>query len=124
MNPAETPDVQAQIEVFALAGHVDMAGLLLGFLWGYPIASILVGLGLVARFGALDIFKAASYGLVIIGAAGLINFVVAQHAPTLDLNVLLVLNNVFLFVGALCLFVIGLGLYQGRSELVPEESSG
>ena len=82
MNPAETPEVQAQFEAFALAGHV------------------------------------------IIGAAGLINFVVAQHAPTLDLNVLLVLNNVFLMVGALCLFVIGLGLYKGRSELVPEESSG
>ena len=124
MNPAETPEVQAQFQAFALAGHVDMAGLLLGFLWVYPIASILVGLGLAARFGALDIFKAASYGLVIIGAAGLINFVVAQHAPTLDLNILLVLNNVFLMVGALCLFVIGLGLYQGRRELVPEDSSG
>ena len=90
----------------------------------YPIASILVGLGLVARFGTLDIFKAASYGLVIIGAVGLINFVVAQHGPGLDLNVLLLLNNVFLMVGAICLFVIGLGLYQGRRELVPEESSG
>ena len=95
MNPAETPEVQAQFEAFALAGHVDMAGLLLGFLWVYPIASILVGLGLVARFGALDIYKVSSYGLVIIGAAGLVNFVVAQHAPTLDLNILLVLNNVF-----------------------------
>lgn len=72
-----------QFEAFALAGHVDMAGLLMGFVWVWPVASILVGLGILGRCGDLNVLTVASYGLVI----------------------------------------IGLGLYQGRRELVPDEES-
>lgn len=122
-NPAESPEMLTQFEAFALAGHVDMAGLLMGFVWVWPVASILVGLGLIARLTTMNVFKVAAYGFVAIGVGGLVNFLVAQHVPTLDLNALLVANNTLQLVGSLCLFIVGLGLYQGRSGFVPDEES-
>ena len=83
------------------------------------------GAGLAPRCRTMNAFKMAAYGLVLIGAAGLVNFVVAQHASGLDINALLVANNMLQMIGSLCLFAIGLGLYQGRRGFVPEaESSG
>ena len=95
----------------------------MGFLWIYPIASILVGLGLVGRFGTMNVFKLAAYGLAVIGLGGMVVFVLAQHTSGLDVNALLVANNTLQMIGSLCLFAIGVGLYQSRPELVPEEES-
>ena len=125
LDSAESAEAQAQLAQFALDVQIDIAGLLMGFLWLYPVASALTGIGLAGRFSGLNAFKLASYVLVIIGVGAIINFLIALLAPGLDTVTLLLVNNVFQMIGALALFVIGLGLYQGRRELVPaEESSG
>ena len=143
-GPATTPgDLPhaTQLEPFRGAGHVQAAVsrrspwpvkstwpvCSMGFLWNYPIASILVGLGLdrldsapwtcLQACGFLRSCRHRSWGVWSI-------LCLRSTLPTLDVNALLVANNILQMIGALCLFVIGLGLYQGRSELVPEESSG
>ena len=125
VDPTESADMAQQFEAFALAGQINMAGLLMGFVWIWPVASTLVGLGLIARLGSMNIFKVAAYGLVIIGVGGMVNFVIAQHGTGLDLNAILVANNTIQMFGSIFLFITGLGMYQGRSGLVPaEESTG
>ena len=123
LDPAESPEMQAEFAHFAVAGLIDMSGLLMAFVWIYPIASILVGIGLLGRLRDLNILKLASYVLVICGTGSLVNFVVAQHASGLDVEVLLAVNNFFQMIGGVCLLLIGLGLFQGRSGLVPEEEA-
>ena len=70
----------------------------------------------------MNVFKLASYGLVVIGALALVVFIIVQHSPGTDVETLLIINNILLLIGSFCLFAIGLGMYQGRSELVPEDS--
>ena len=123
MQRAGLSDAAGEQELFesaALTGHIEMAGLVLGFITLYPFGSALVGLGLAPRFGAMDVFKASCYGLVVIGAAGLLNILYALFIPEVDLVLHLLLNNFVLMVGSVCLFVIGLGMYRGRSELTPD----
>ena len=100
----------------ALTTHVEMAALLLAFIAVYPVASVLVGLGLSARFPRMNVYKIACYGLVAIGVGGFINFQVAQHVVGISLDTLLITNNLLLSVGAVGLFVIGLGMFRGREE--------
>ena len=69
----------------------------------------------------MNVFKLASYGLVVIGALALVVFIIVQHSPGTDVETLL--NNILLLIGSFCLFAIGLGMYQRRSELVPQDSS-
>ena len=123
MDAAASPETQAAFQVLALNVYTAMAGLILALVAIYPFSSILVGLGLASRFRAMNVFKLASYGLVAIGALALVVFIVLQHSPGADVEMLLMMNNILLFIGSFCLFAIGLGMYRGRSELVPEDSS-
>ena len=116
MNPAEVVELRSQLEGLALTTHVEMAALLLAFIAVYPIASVLVGIGLSARFSRMNAYRIAGYGLVIIGIGGFINFQVAQHVVGISLDSLLINNNLLLSVGAICLFVIGYGMFRGREE--------
>ena len=90
------------------------------FLALFPIATFLVGYGLAARFSSMDIYKIASYVLVIGGAVGFVNFIVALNSPDLGLDLLLYVNSTILWVGGICLFIIGLGMYKERSELTAD----
>lgn len=123
MEASENPELQNVLFNAALNGYADMAGLILAFLTIYPFASMMVGVGLAPRFRSMNIYKIASIGLFVIGAAGFINFVVAQHFPTIALDLLLGVNNSLLSVGALCLFIVGLGMYRQRPELLPDEAA-
>ena len=124
MDAGTSPEMQAEFETLAVATYADMAGIILAFLTIYPFASSLVGLALAARFSGMNIYRLAAYGLVVIGVGGLVNFFVVQHAPSVDIVVLLQINNTLLLIGGVCLALVGLGMYRGRSELVPEGSSG
>jgi len=123
MESAGDPELQKALFDAALNGYADMAGLILAFLSIYPFASMFVGLGLTPRFKSMNIYKVASIGLFVIGAAGLINFVIAQHIPSIALDMLLGVNNSLLSLGALCLFIVGLGMYRLKPELSPEEAA-
>ena len=93
-----------------------MAGLILALVALYPLASILTGIGIASRFGAMNIFKLASYGLVMMGVLAGINFLVVQHATGYDIESILIINNILLWIGSFALLAIGVGMYQGRSE--------
>ena len=120
---AGDPEMQDVLFSAALNGYADMAGLILAFLSIYPFASMMVGLGLAPRFASMNIYKIASIGLFVVGAAGFINFVVAQHFPAIALDLLLGVNNSLLSLGALCLFIVGVGMYRQRRELLPDENA-
>lgn len=107
----------------ALAVQTTQIAVAFGFMLFFPFASILVGWGLASRFPTMNLFKAASYVLVAIGLFGLGVFMLALHAPGRDLGTLFSVANSVLFVGSICLFIIGLGMYQGRSGLSAQESS-
>lgn len=121
MESADNPELQRVLFDAALNGYADMAGLILAFLSIYPFASMMVGVGLTPRFKSMNVYKIASIGLFVVGAAGFINFVAAQHFPAIALDLLLGVNNSLLSIGALCLFIVGLGMYRQRRELLPDE---
>ena len=108
---------QAFFEGLALNVYAPMAGIIISLVTVYPVASILVGIGLASRFGSMSIFKLASYGLVLMGVLAIINFLVLQHVPDIDPAVLLRNDNGMLAFGSLCLIIIGYGMYKGRAEL-------
>ena len=120
---AGNPELQDVLFNAALNGYADMAGLILAFLSIYPFASMMVGVGLAPRFNSMNIYKIASIGLFVVGAAGFINFVVAQHYPAIALDLLLGVNNSLLSIGALCLFIVGVGMYRQRRELLPDDAA-
>ena len=113
---AETAELEAFFDAAALTGHTEMAGLILGFIALYPFGSALTGLGLVSRFEGTDLLKLACYGLVAVGVVGFVNFVVALFTPTSTVQTLLTF-------GSLCLLILGIGMYQGRSEVTAAEAA-
>ncbi len=112
---------QAMFEGLALNVYAPMGGIVIALVTMYPIASILVGVGLGSRFGSMNIFKLASYGLAVMGALAIINFLVLQHVSGIDPVVILGIDNGLLGFGTLCFIFIGWGMYRGRSELTSEE---
>ena len=123
VSAGEGTALQAELAGLAVSSHITMMGLLLAFMVVNPIGSALVGLGLAARFGSLNIYNLASYGLVLIGVGGFMNMVLALFLTDADVVLHLLVSQLFLFVGSLCLFVVGVGMYRGRSELVGENSA-
>lgn len=101
----------------ALDLQIAMSGVFLAAIMIYPFASFLTGVGLAPRFGSTGIHKIAAIGLAVVGAASLAVVVFAQHTASPDFELVLVVNNLILSVGTVCLFVVGAGIYAGRSEL-------
>ena len=118
--PAEGSLSAADFEAAALAIHVDMTAVLLAFVLLYPLASIMVGLGIARRFASIGFYKGTGYVMAAAGLLGLVNFLVAMNVPDLGLQTLFVVNSIALYVAGVCLFIIGFGMYRGRSELVEE----
>ena len=112
--------MQRGMEDLALGTYVSMAGIVIALVSVYPIGSILVGVGLSSRFDSMSVFKLASYGFVLVGVVGAINFLVLQHASGIDPAVLLRNDNAMQALGSLCFVIIGVGMYTGRRELSSE----
>ena len=116
-NVPDGSELQLAFQNSALAVHTGMLATILAFIALFPIASMLVGLGLVGRFPTMNVFKVASYGLILSGAAGLINFLAAMFSSRPEPWTFLIINNVLLYIAAACLFAVGIGMYQSRSGL-------
>ena len=112
---------EAFFEGLALSVYAPMAGIVIALVAVYPVASMLVGIGLASRFGSMSIFKLASYGLVLMGVLAAVNFLVLQHVPDIDPVVLLRVDNGMLSFGSLCFIIIGLGMYKGVGDLTSED---
>ncbi|MYB77098.1 MAG: hypothetical protein F4X83_08385 [Chloroflexi bacterium] len=123
LHAGEGTALQAEFAGLAVSSHITMMGLLLAFMVVNPIASILVGLGLAARFSNLNIYMLAAYGLIAIGLGGFINMVLALFLDNPDIVLHLAISQLFLLAGSLCLFVVGAGMCLGRSELVGEDAA-
>lgn len=111
----------AQEETLALTLHGTGAALQFGFLAISGVSSMILGAGLAARFGKLDLFKGASLLFVLTGLVALLNVVIGQHAAGDEFEVIAIISIVFLWVAALCVLIFGIGVWQGRDELVVVE---
>ncbi len=111
---------QAMFESLATNTYVSMAGIVIALVSVYPIGSALVGLGLAARFDSMNVFKLASWGFVLVGVGGAVNFLVLQHVSGIEPLVLLTNDNGMQALGSLLFVIIGVGMYRGRSELTSE----
>lgn len=111
---------RAMFEALATNTYVAMAGIVIALVSVYPIGSALVGFGLAARFDSMSIFKLASYGFVLVGVGGAVNFLVLQHASGIEPAVLLLNDNGMQALGSLLFVIVGVGMYRGRSELTSE----
>ena len=118
------PELAGELQGFAIAVHSVMVEAHFAFLSVYPFASMLLGIGLASRFREVNVFKLDSHGMVVTGAFGLFNIAVIQHIHGVDFGILAVISNSLLLVGAVWFLIIAVGMYQGRSGLVPEESAG
>ncbi len=104
----------------ALSMHMDITAVMMGFAALAPIASGMVGIGLAARFASMNLFKAASYILVIGAIVGLANFLFAMSSPELGIRFLLLVSILVLYVQGICLIIIGYGMHKGQAELTEE----
>lgn len=107
----------------ALVIHTSLTAVFLGFITIYPFATMLVGLGVARLIQSMNAFKIAAYVLLVSGAVGLLTYLVAMFAPGEEPVVYLLIFNILLFIGSICLFVIGLGMYQGTEGLSEESAS-
>ena len=113
LTPADFQDV-------ALAVHINMTAIGLTLYGLFPLATILLGIGLSRRFASMNIYKACTYVMVVGGIAGLVIFLTAMNAPDFGLFTMLMINNSILFVLSFTFIIIGYGMYRGRSELGEE----
>lgn len=113
-------ELQASLQQTALMVHTSMSAVLVVFLTLFPFASFFLGAGLISRFQDLNANKIASYGLALFGLGGLLIFIIIMFAGVEDPNGLLLVNNVFLFLGSICLLTLGIGMYKGQPGLAEE----
>ena len=110
----------ADFEVAALAVQTNMAGVVLSLIVLFPLATMMLGLGLASRFSSTGPYKIASYVMAAGGLVGLVVFLLAMNAPGLDIQTLIWISSVVLYVDSICMFIIGLGMYKGREGLTDE----
>ena len=113
----------ADFQAAALDVYINMAGIIMTLMALFPLATIMVGIGLSSRFASMGLLKITSYVLAATGLVGLVNFLIALNAPQVGIIPLVMANSAVLTISGICLFIIGLGMYQGRSELSDEVSS-
>ena len=85
------------------------------------VSGVVLGLALARRFGALNIYASARWVFFAAGVAGLLNAVIGQQAEVAP-AAFVATSNVVIFIAALALLVIGVGVLRGARELVPDGS--
>ncbi len=110
-----------QADQLMLVLHAGSGGLHYAFVTISSVSGILLGIGLARRFSSLGVSAAACWVFALAGIAGLINVFVGQQAEV-EPEAFIMVSNIILFVAAVALLVIGIGMLRGESELVPEES--
>ena len=73
----------ADFEAAALAVQTNMAGVVLSLIVLFPLATMMLGLGLASRFSSAGPYKIASYVMAAGGLVGLVVFLLAMNAPGL-----------------------------------------
>ncbi len=104
----------------ALTTHTEMVAILLAFIVLFPMASALTGLGIASRIPSMNIFKISAYALPALAVAAFINILLALLGSAENAITHLLINNLFLSLSAVALFILGLGMYQSVQGLADE----
>lgn len=113
-------DAQSRVDAAATAAYMVVRSMDKAFLAVSSIASIMLGLGMAAQFSKWNIFKIASYGLVLVGVALVGTLVSFLHIDAIDKGVVLLIDNGFLMIATLTYICFGVGMILGRSEFVAD----
>ncbi len=122
-SAAAGSEEQIYLEETALIIQTSLTAVFLAFITIYPFATMLVGIGVSGLIQSMNAFKIAAHVLLVSGAVGLVTYIVAMFAPGDEPAIYLLVFNLLLFIGSICLFTIGVGMYQGREGLAEEGSS-
>ena len=115
---------QILLEETALAVHTTLTAVFLGFITIYPFATMLFGYGVGKLIQTMNAFKIAANASSGVGRGRVaITYLAAMFVPGDDPLVYLMIFNILLFIGSICLFVIGLGMYRGSEGLSEEGAS-
>ena len=108
------------VDSYLVMLQASSGGLHYAFVIVSSVSGILLGLALARRFTSLNITAAACWVFFLAGVAGLLNALVGQQAEVAP-EAFVAISNIVLFVAAVALLVIGIGVLRGESELVPED---
>ncbi|MYF79772.1 MAG: hypothetical protein F4180_08010 [Chloroflexi bacterium] len=122
-NAAAGSEDQILLEETALVIHTTLTAVFLAFITIYPFATMLVGYGVGKLIQTMNAFKIGANVLLVSGAAGLITYLAAMFVPGDEPVVYLMIFNILLFIGSICLFIVGLGMYRGSEGLSEEAAS-
>ena len=111
----------AQINDYLVMLQATSGGLHYAFAVVSSVSGVVLGLALARRFGALNIYAASCWVFFAAGVAGLLNAVIGQQAEVAP-AAFVATSNVVIFIAALALLVIGVGVLRGARELVPDGS--
>ena len=87
----------ADFAAAALAVHIILTAVLLASILLYPLASIMVGLGIASRFASTNLYKVAGYVMAAGGLLGLANLLVAMNFPDAGIQNMFLINSIALY---------------------------
>lgn len=108
------------VDSYLVMLQASSGGLHYAFVIVSSVSGILLGLALARRFTSLNVTAMACWVFFLAGAAGLLNAFIGQQAEATP-ELFVIISNVVLFVAAVALLIIGIGVLRGEKELVPEE---
>jgi hypothetical protein len=112
------PATAAQINDYLVMLQATSGGLHYGFVVVSSVSGVVLGYALARRFASLNVYAAACWMFCLAGVAGLLNAFIGQQAEAAP-EAFVIVSNLVIFVAAIALFVIGVGVLRGERELVP-----
>ena len=123
-NDIEVDGVAAsaqQINDYLVMLQATSGGLHYAFAVVSSVSGVILGLALARRFGSMNVYAGACWAFCLAGVAGLLVALIGQQAEVAP-AAFVVASNLVLFIAAIALFAIGVGVLRGERELVPEGS--
>ncbi len=114
-------DEYTYFEETGLATHAMMTAVLVAFITIFPFASTLVGIGVNRLVQSMNAYKIGAYALIVCGVGGLITYLTAMISSG-EPATYWAIFNFLLFIGAIGLFLTGLGMSRGAEGLAEEEA--
>ena len=116
---AGVPAGAEQINDYLVMLQASSGGLHYAFVIVSSVSGVILGLALARRFDTLNVYAAACWVFFLAGVAGLLNVFIGQQAEAAP-EAFVIVSNLVLFVAAIALLVIGIGVTRSERELVPE----
>ena len=108
-----------QINEYLVMLQASSGGLHYAFVIVSSMSGVVLGYALARRFDSMNVYAAACWVFCLAGVAGLLNVFIGQQASAAP-EAFVIASNFVLFVAAIALLVIGIGVTRNEPELVPE----